>query len=101
MTYYRLENEISYESLGVVGKREVLAKELILELKKKLNLDFVRASIQKDVFKKIAIVSGSGKDLIKDAYFKGADCLITGEVGHQRDFAGKVAIHEHNRAWSL
>jgi len=79
---YRLENEISYESLGVVGKREVLAKELILELKKKLNLDFVKASIQKDVFKKIAIVSGSGKDLIKDAYFKGADCLITGEVGH-------------------
>ena len=79
---YRLENEISYESLGVVGEREVLARELILELKQKLGLDFVKASIQKDAFKKIAIVSGSGKDLIKDAYFKGADCLITGEVGH-------------------
>lgn len=79
---YRLENDISFDALGVIGQKKVLADEIIKELKAKLNLSYLRALLTRDQFKKIAIVSGSGKDLIKDAYFKGADCLITGEVGH-------------------
>ncbi|WAM30792.1 Nif3-like dinuclear metal center hexameric protein [Caldicellulosiruptor naganoensis] len=79
---YRLENEISYECIGVIGGKNIEAENLIQELKEKLYLSFVKASLVKNQFKKIAIVSGSGKDFIKDAYFKGADCLISGEIGH-------------------
>ncbi|WAM33003.1 Nif3-like dinuclear metal center hexameric protein [Caldicellulosiruptor morganii] len=79
---YRLENEISYEYIGVIGQKNIEAEMLIKELKEKLNLSHVKANLTKEWFKKVAIVSGSGKDFIKDAYFKGADCLISGEIGH-------------------
>ncbi|MEZ0536894.1 Nif3-like dinuclear metal center hexameric protein [Caldicellulosiruptoraceae bacterium PP1] len=79
---YKLENEIKTNSLGIIGKRKMSANELINEIKNIFGCRFVKAMILKESFEKIAVCSGSGKDLIKDASFAGADIFITADITH-------------------
>lgn len=79
---YKLENDISSQYLGLIGKREIDADSLVTEVKRIFNCAYVKGMILKENFKKIAICSGSGKELVKDAYYKGADVFISGDITH-------------------
>lgn len=53
---YRLENDISYECIGVIGQRSIEAENLIKELKEKLNLSFVKASLVKISLRRLQLL---------------------------------------------
>lgn len=73
------------EGIGRIGKLEY---EMTLEeccelVKKKFGLDAVRVfGDKKKKVKRAAISPGSGKSMIETAVRKGAEVLITGDIGH-------------------
>lgn len=79
------EDEISKEGIGRIGK---LRTKMTLEqaaglCKNAFLVDKVRVyGDAKTEVENIAIVPGSGKDYIEAAIAKGADVLITGDIGH-------------------
>ena len=52
------------------------------QIRKTLNIDHIYGVKCTDKVKKVAVVSGSGKDFIQDAKKAGADTFLTGEVTH-------------------
>lgn len=71
--------------------------EFISKVKKLLGLSVVRVVNKKNLtVNKVAVVGGSGGSLIKEAWRKGADVLVTGDVtyhqGREADFLGLAVI---------
>ncbi len=84
-THYR--DEQSGEALGIgrIGylSEAVSLETLALQVKQAYALDHVRivGDLQQDI-RKVAVVGGSGADYISKAKFKGADCLVTGDISY-------------------
>lgn len=70
------------EGIGRLVKLEepIILEDLVLSIKEKLNIPFVKLVKGNDSVKNIAIVNGSGSDFIGKAVEKGADCIITGDT---------------------
>lgn len=82
-----LETTCIQENLGI-GKIGVCEKEMTLSqcaklVKEKFHLDAVQVFGEEDKrIQKIAVCAGSGKSVISVAIDKGADVLVTGDIGH-------------------
>ncbi|MGL5311732.1 MAG: Nif3-like dinuclear metal center hexameric protein [Peptostreptococcaceae bacterium] len=80
---YKLENKGEAFGLGRISKLEesITLGELCKHIKSKLNMEHLRIVGDTDVIvKKVAVVTGSGADMIKKAQRQGAEVLITGDV---------------------
>ncbi len=73
------------EGIGRIGKvpETMTVRECCEYVKEKLNLEAVKVfgSLEKEV-NILAVSPGSGKSAIKPALCKGADVLVTGDIGH-------------------
>lgn len=76
--------------IGRVGKlpKKMTLRELAQLVKDRFELSGLRFVGNLDqMIEKVAVVGGSGRDFIQQAAFKGADCLITGDItyhdGHE------------------
>ena len=70
--------------LGFVGelKKEMDLNEFAIFVKEKLNCKGVRYTNIKTKIKKVGVCSGSGGSLVAEAYKKGVDAFVTGEIKH-------------------
>lgn len=69
--------------IGRVGliKNGILLSELCEGIKEKLNLTHIRVCGDLNILiKKVAVINGSGNDLISEAFLSGVDCVITGDT---------------------
>lgn len=65
--------------------------ELCVQVKKAFSLDSVRVFGSKEKrIRRLAICPGSGKSVIGEAIEKGADVLITGDIGHHEGIDAKA-----------
>lgn len=80
-----MEQDGKAEGIGRVGSlsREMTLRECCAYVKEKLKLDTVKVfgNLEQPV-KRLAISPGSGKSEVTPAVFKGADVLVTGDIGH-------------------
>ncbi len=80
---YPLVNEGPARGIGRVGKLyepKTLGK-LATEIKKQMDIKYVKISGDPDaIIEKVAVINGSGADLIETASNKGCQCVITGDV---------------------
>lgn len=91
---YSLHNAGKTAGLGVVGSlnHPVSLKQMVEITKQKLAVEAVKVVGDLDkVIKKVSICGGSGSDLISTAAFRGADLLITGDVGYHQAQAAEAA----------
>lgn len=80
---YPLANEGPAKGIGRFGKlhKSKTLKELIIDVKEQMNIEHVRvAGDFKATIEKVAVINGSGADLIQTALHKGCQCVITGDV---------------------
>ncbi|QYE99272.1 Nif3-like dinuclear metal center hexameric protein [Paraclostridium sordellii] len=80
---YKLENKGEAVGLGRYGKLEekMIFKDLGMILKEKLDIKHLRVvGNLEDEISKVAIVTGSGADMVKKAFKSGCDVLITGDM---------------------
>lgn len=80
-----LEETLNGEGIGQIGmlKKTMTLGELALYVKQQFGLsDVMLFGNSQDKIEKVAISPGSGKSMIDIAYMKGAQCLITGDIGH-------------------
>ncbi|CEN78073.1 Nif3-like dinuclear metal center hexameric protein [Paraclostridium sordellii] len=80
---YKLENKGEAVGLGRYGKLEekITFKDLGMILKEKLDIKYIRVvGNLEDEISKVAIVTGSGADMVKKAFKYGCDVLITGDM---------------------
>jgi dinuclear metal center YbgI/SA1388 family protein len=80
---YKLENKGESVGLGRYGRMQesMTFKELGMILKDRLNINHLRVvGNLNDTVSKIAVVTGSGADMVKKAYKSGCDVLITGDM---------------------
>lgn len=71
--------------IGKVGnlKEELTLEEFCEKIKRKFNIKYVRMSGDKEtVIRRAAVCPGAGRDYIEDALAKGAQVLVTGDLGH-------------------
>ena len=71
--------------IGKIGEfmQEMTLKQCAELVKEKFHLDAVQVFGKEDkVIRKLAVCAGSGKSVISVAIDKGADVLITGDIGH-------------------
>lgn len=78
---------LTYEEdrqLGVVGdlQNELSPDEFAKFVKERLNCHGVRYTNPNKKIKKIAVCSGSGGNLVREAHAKHADAFVTGEIKH-------------------
>ena len=88
------EDELSKEGIGRIGRLPDICslEEYAREIKNIFQLESVSVFGEADaIIEKAAVVPGAGKDYIKQAIEKGADVLITGDVGHHD---GIDALHQ-------
>lgn len=79
------QDDIAMEGIGRIGKlpRTMTLKECAEYITKKCGLSSVRIFGEEESrIEKAALVPGSGKDYLGQAITKGADVLITGDIGH-------------------
>ena len=80
-----LEETMDGEGIGQIGflPKSMTAEELAVYVKEKFDLkNVILYGNKKDKIEKIAISPGSGKSVIAISADKGAQCLITGDIGH-------------------
>lgn len=80
---YKLENKGESFGIGRISKLEegITLKDLCSKIKKRLNMTQIRVvGDTSTIINKVAVVTGSGADMIKKAKRQGADVLITGDV---------------------
>lgn len=80
---YKLENKGETFGIGRISKLEesITLEELCNKIKYKLNITQLRVvGNTESTINKVAVVTGSGADMIKKAQRQGADVLITGDV---------------------
>lgn len=93
---YKMENLAEEKGIGRTAdlKKEVDLTQFLNEVKEKFeleNLKYVESNQKK--LKKIALCSGSGADFIKDAFYKGADLYLTGDLKyHEAQMAEELGI---------
>lgn len=83
---------LAYEEdfpIGLVGNldNELTDKEFALHVKKSLGCEGIRYTKSTKKIKKVAVCSGSGGEFYEDAYLKGADVIVTGEIKHNQILA--------------
>lgn len=85
--------------IGRVGTlpQKMTLRELAHLVKSKFQLEGLRfVGDENSVIHKVAVVGGSGRDFMHQAAFKGADCLITGDInyhdGHEAMSLGMTII---------
>ena len=79
------ETEDPEEGIGKIGalSKEMRLRECCEYVKQCLHLDSVRVFGDLDIsVKQMAVSPGSGKSAIRPALLKGADVLVTGDIGH-------------------
>jgi dinuclear metal center YbgI/SA1388 family protein len=80
--------------IGIVGKlkAEIRLKELALKIKAQLGGGNLRVvgDLDKQI-KKVALCTGSGGSLVKNAAFKGAGVLIAGDISHHEALDAQAA----------
>lgn len=95
MTCFLIDDYKIYYGIGRYGYIKPMSLEHLAEIvKKKFSLNHVRivGSLEKTI-KKVSIVGGSGASYIQDAYDKGCDVLITGDIGfHDAQQASDLGI---------
>ena len=73
------------EGIGRIGSLEksMTLRECCGYVKERLGLDFVKVSgdLDREV-RRLAVSPGSGKSAVAPAIAKGADVLVTGDIGH-------------------
>ncbi|MBS4025676.1 MAG: Nif3-like dinuclear metal center hexameric protein [Clostridia bacterium] len=93
---YLLQNEGETFGLGIMGQleAEISLGQLGEKVKQELGQKTIKVTGNlKSLVKKIAVCGGSGGDLINAAHYKGADVLITGDVGyHQAQSAEALGL---------
>lgn len=104
---FRLEN-LADHGLGRIGKlpESICLNEFALKVAKTLGCPGVKVTGCPDQpVRKVAVVGGSGADYLRDAWQKGAHCLITGDIKyHQAKQAEELGIalidpgHYHSEA---
>lgn len=80
-----LEETLNGEGIGQIGilDNSMTAAMLCEKIKTCFSLDSVMLfGDENQMLEKIAISPGSGKSVISEAVSKGADCLVTGDIGH-------------------
>ncbi|HZJ76870.1 MAG TPA: Nif3-like dinuclear metal center hexameric protein [Oscillospiraceae bacterium] len=80
---YPLANKGLIRGIGRFGKlhKAKTVGELTADIKEQLNIEHVRvAGNLGATIEKIAVINGSGADLIQTALYKGCQCVITGDV---------------------
>lgn len=80
---YALHESRNINGLGIIGQlsEEKSLLEMIQEVKKELNLSILKVvGDHNRIIKKVAVCGGSKGSLIKEAFEKGADLFITGDV---------------------
>lgn len=72
------------EGIGQLADIEsITLRELCMQVKRAFLLDSVRVfGNQNKIIRRMAICPGSGKSVIGEAILRGADVLITGDIGH-------------------
>ncbi|MBQ6820280.1 MAG: Nif3-like dinuclear metal center hexameric protein [Clostridium sp.] len=72
----------SNEGLGRIVRLDnpIKIDSLINNVKKKLNIEALKVVKAKEEVSTIAIINGSGSSFLKEAYKRGADCVITGDT---------------------
>ncbi len=72
--------------LGLVGRldKAMNSKEFAYYVKDKLKCEGVRYTEQNEKINKVAVCSGAGGDLVKDAFKCGAEAFVTGEIKHNQ-----------------
>lgn len=93
---FELKNIKSKNGLGRVAdlKSEIDMDQMIKLIKNLFELEFIKYVKTKDKINKIALCSGSGADFIKDAFYKGADLYLTGDVKyHEAQLAEELGIN--------
>ena len=60
----------------------IKTKDLINNIKEKLNIDMLTGHISNEYVSNIAIINGSGSSYFNKAYEMGADCIITGDTSY-------------------
>jgi dinuclear metal center YbgI/SA1388 family protein len=84
---YPLANSGKEFGLGQIGyfKTPVHKKDFIEFVKKQLNVSTLKiAGVLPEQIHKVAVCGGSGGNLIQNAFIKGAQVLITGDVGYHQ-----------------
>ena len=91
-----MEKDGAEEGIGRIGmlEREMTLEECCLYVKHKLKLGSVKVygDMKKNVHC-LAVSPGAGKSAIMPAIKKGADVLVTGDIGHQ------TVLMRLNRGW--
>lgn len=85
---YPLENKgVKIFGFGRIGKlkNSMSLREYANYIKEILNINCLKIVGDMDKkIKKVALLNGSGSDAIYEAYFKGADVLVTGDVSYHK-----------------
>lgn len=80
---YRLENKGQSVGLGRLSKlkQNITLEKLSNNIKEKLKMDYIRivGNLDNEI-NKVAVVTGSGADMVKKAKRQGAQVIITGDV---------------------
>lgn len=85
-------NSDTVQGIGRIGyfEKEMTLRECARFVKEQLQLPFLTVSGNPDsIVHHAAVSSGSGKSVIADALKKGADVLITGDIGHHEALDAK------------
>ncbi|MGL5348411.1 MAG: Nif3-like dinuclear metal center hexameric protein [Peptostreptococcaceae bacterium] len=80
---YKLENKGEAFGLGRISKLDnsITLSQLCNQIKQKLNMNHLRIVGDLDsTINKVAVVTGSGADMVKKAQRQGAQVLITGDI---------------------
>lgn len=94
---YLLENDYIKYGLGKIGELDKIVDiaSFAEELKEKIECNNLRIYKNLDkMISRVAICGGSGSEFIKDAYRKGADLYITGDIKyHDVQLASELGIN--------
>ncbi|MEG3006515.1 MAG: Nif3-like dinuclear metal center hexameric protein [Oscillospiraceae bacterium] len=83
--YNVFENITSYEKIGygLMGTiDEISGNDFAANVKKSLNVGMLRVVNGNKKVKKVAVLGGSGGNLIEDVIAQGADAFVTGDIKH-------------------
>ncbi len=96
---YPVEQTGKTFGIGRVGRlaQPMALRDLAQIVKESFSLQGLRfIGDENKIIKKVAVVGGSGRDFIHQAAFKGADCLVTGDInyhdGHEAMILGMAIL---------
>ncbi len=83
------EKEFEIDNFFCYFKKDILFDEYIDEVKRAFNLKYIKFTKAKEKIKKVAILVGSGGDLIKELK-KDIDCFLTGDLKYHQALEAKM-----------